>query len=114
MRFRGTTVAVSRSEGVLLRKAFGFAVAGVMPFIAAAALLTPRPVTVSLPADPDDEAVFVAPEMPTDMEPGDEARDLLGNPVTDAVARYKFDATGSLYELHSPQTEVLHLRPPKT
>jgi len=43
-----------------------------------------------------------------------EAVDLYGNEVTDAVAKYQFDATGSLYELHSPQTEVPKLAPPKT
>jgi hypothetical protein len=40
--------------------------------------------------------------------------DLYGNEVTDAVAKYQFDASGSLYELHSPQTEVPKLAPPKT
>jgi hypothetical protein len=40
--------------------------------------------------------------------------DLYGNEVTDAVAKYRFDASGSLYELHSPQTEVPKLAPPKT
>jgi hypothetical protein len=105
----------------LLRKAFGFAVAALMPFIAAAALLNPRPVTVSLPADVNANHLPVVPGAPMgDRDQGkgpDQSEgptDLLGNPVTDAVARYKFDATGSLYELHSPQTEVPKLRPPKT
>ena len=40
--------------------------------------------------------------------------DLLGNEVTDAVAKYKFDATGSLYETHSPQTELPRLSSPKS
>ena len=40
--------------------------------------------------------------------------DLLGNEVTDAVAKYKFDATGSLYETHSPQTELPRLASPKS
>jgi hypothetical protein len=43
-----------------------------------------------------------------------ESLDLYGNDVTDAIARYKFDATGALYELHSPQTEVPRLRSPKS
>ncbi len=49
--------------------------------------------------------------------PGDDMPmnlDLYGNEVTDAVAKYRFDASGSLYELHSPQTEVPKLAPPKT
>jgi hypothetical protein len=96
----------------LLRKTLGFGFAAVMPFVAGAVLLTSRPVTVSLPAD-IREAVD-APMTPADVDQEEDLTDLLGNTVSDAVARYKFDATGSLYELHSPQTEVPHLRPPKT
>ena len=40
--------------------------------------------------------------------------DLYGNEVSDAVAKYKLDATGALYELHSPQTEVPRLGAPKS
>jgi hypothetical protein len=40
--------------------------------------------------------------------------DLYGNEVTDAIAEYKFDATGSLYETHSPQTELPRLGSPKS
>lgn len=91
----------------------GLGVAAIIPFVAAAALLTPRPVTVSLP--PDSDNPVVAPRTPlADPDQGDDLTDLSGNPVSDAVARYTFDATGSLYELHSPQTEVPHLRPPRT
>jgi len=42
------------------------------------------------------------------------AVDLYGNQVTDAVAKYKLDATGTLYELHSPQTELPRLPSPKS
>ena len=42
------------------------------------------------------------------------ALDLYGNAVTDAVATYKLDAEGSLYELHSPQTELPRLGSPKS
>ena len=45
---------------------------------------------------------------------GDGPVDLYGNEVTDAVAKYKFDATGSLYETHSPQTELPRLGSPKS
>ena len=45
---------------------------------------------------------------------GEGTVDLFGNEVTDAVAKYKFDRTGSLYELHSPQTELPRLGSPKT
>ncbi len=42
------------------------------------------------------------------------ATDLYGNDVTAAVARYKLDATGSLYEAHSPQTQLAKLGSPKS
>jgi hypothetical protein len=45
---------------------------------------------------------------------GEGGLDLYGNEITDAVAEYKLDATGSLYELHSPQTELPHLASPKS
>lgn len=40
--------------------------------------------------------------------------DLYGNEVSDAVARYKVDPEGSLYELHSPHTELPRLGSPKS
>jgi hypothetical protein len=40
--------------------------------------------------------------------------DLYGNEVTDAIATYTFDQSGSLYELHSPQTELPRLGIPKS
>lgn len=39
--------------------------------------------------------------------------DLYGNEVNDAVAEYKLDATGALYEEHSPQTQVPRLAAPQ-
>lgn len=45
---------------------------------------------------------------------GESSTDLFGNEVTDAVAKYKLDAEGSLYELHSPHTELPHLGSPKS
>jgi hypothetical protein len=50
-------------------------------------------------------------------EDGDDMRgtvDLYGNDVSDAVARYRVDATGTPYEVHSPQTEIPKLGSPKT
>jgi hypothetical protein len=44
----------------------------------------------------------------------DATMDLFGNDVTDAVAQYRLDATGSLYEVHSPQTEIPKLASPKS
>lgn len=40
--------------------------------------------------------------------------DLYGNEVSNAVATYKSDRTGSVYEEHSPHTEVPRLPPPTT
>jgi hypothetical protein len=40
--------------------------------------------------------------------------DLYGNDVSDAVAKYKLDSDGSLYELHSPQTQLPRLGSPRT
>ena len=40
--------------------------------------------------------------------------DLYGNEINDAIATYTFDQAGSLYELHSPQTEIPRLGSPKS
>jgi hypothetical protein len=40
--------------------------------------------------------------------------DFYGNEVSPAVARYKVDPNGVLYEEHSPQTEVPRLGSPKS
>jgi hypothetical protein len=39
--------------------------------------------------------------------------DFNGNEIRQAIARYKVDPTGVLYEEHSPDTEVPRLAPPK-
>jgi hypothetical protein len=44
----------------------------------------------------------------------DDEIDLYGNDVSDAVAKYQLDSDGSLYELHSPQTQLARLASPKT
>jgi hypothetical protein len=100
--------------------------AGFIPFLMLCAIFTPQLVTSSrssvLPATATTPAsdqlpltgpgvVMRAPELPSDE---DGAADLYGNDVTPAVAKYSFDATGSLYELHSPQTELPRLRSPKS
>ena len=64
----------------------------------------PPPSVVSEASDRD--AVVVSEEI--------DAVDAYGNEVTRAVATYQFDATGSLYELHSPRTEVPKLPAPKS
>lgn len=98
-----------------MNKVLGFALAAFVPFVSAAALLTPRPVTVTLPDDATAKTAIIAPAPPSghaDEDAG--ADDIYGNEVSDAVARYKFDATGGLYETHSPQTELPRLASPKS
>jgi hypothetical protein len=75
--------------------------------------------TVSAPSFPS------APSAPSETEPGpnrhstsgleqpepeEQRLDLYGNDVSDAIANYKSDRTGSVYEEHSPQTEVPRLK----
>ena len=50
----------------------------------------------------------------TEFDEADGVVDLYGNEVSDAVARYTLDPAGSLYELHSPQTELTRLGSPKS
>lgn len=61
-------------------------------------------------ATPDPDALAVR----DNADDSEGSVDLYGNDVTDAVAQYKFDGTGVLYELHSPQTEVSRLPSPKS
>lgn len=44
--------------------------------------------------------------------PADDSQDVNGNEISPAVATYKLDATGLLYEEHSPETEVPRLAEP--
>ena len=108
-------------------RGLGWAVA--LPIVAAGAFWTPRLVTgshseawqpsaaadrVLVPEAPVRES---AREQADPRDPSDEAEgfvDLYGNDVTDAVATYTFDQAGSLYELHSPQTELPRLGIPKS
>ena len=39
--------------------------------------------------------------------------DVYGNEIARPVARYRVDGRGTLYEVHSPQTEVPRLAPPR-
>jgi hypothetical protein len=93
------------------------------PLLAAGALLTPPLVTATRPVPSTVEDLeSVAAIGPFDVPPGaietetneDEATDVYGNRVTAAVARYQLDATGTLYELHSPQTQLPRLGSPKS
>ena len=96
----------------------------VIPLLMVGALLTPelaRGSRVEIPTPIPLHANVTAPnndvtnEVSAQETPDAEGPvDLYGNEVTDAVAKYKFDATGSLYETHSPQTELPRLASPKS
>ena len=59
--------------------------------------------------------LFSVPPDPVEGEPNeDEVIDVYGNRVTPAVATYQLDAAGTLYELHSPQTQLPRLGSPKS
>jgi len=97
----------------------GFAVV----VLALAALFTPHHVnpthsiTASMPSPPAPrEPVALPDDPPSDdlREDVDGVIDLYGNGVSPAVATYSLDALGSLYEEHSPQTELPRLGSPKT
>ncbi len=64
------------------------------------------------------EAAPISSASADEYRPGDSEADgtidLYGNDVVDAVAKYSLDATGSLYEVHSPQTEIPKLGSPKS
>jgi hypothetical protein len=75
---------------------------------------SPAPAAAMSSAEPAGHVDEVSEE---EREPGDGPSgftDLYGNEVTDAVATYTFDQSGSLYELHSPQTELPRLGIPKS
>jgi hypothetical protein len=105
-------------ERALLAVAFAILVAG--------AFFTPQLVTriagapssaesaVPVPAVPDVEYSANAGDKPDPGDASDGFTDLYGNEVTDAIATYTFDRSGSLYELHSPQTELPRLGIPKS
>jgi len=76
------------------------ALAIVLQLLTAGALLTSNTVTLTYPAAP--------------LVDDDESTDLYGNDVTPAVATYSLDAGGSVYEIHSPHTEIPHLGSPKS
>jgi hypothetical protein len=51
---------------------------------------------------------------PDDIDDADGYIDVYGNHVSNAVAEYARDCGDGEYELHSPQTEVPHLRSPES
>lgn len=53
----------------------------------------------------------IAPET-SSLRQHEQRLDLYGNDVSNAVATYTYDRAGTVYEEHSPQTEVPRLKPP--
>jgi len=94
-----------------------------LPLLVAGALAMPQLVTatrspapnVSNPEPASAMDFLAAPrgEVASDLNE-EHAKDVYGNEVTAAVATYEIDATGSLYELHSPQTQLPRLGSPKS
>ena len=94
--------------------------------VAVCALLTSQLVTPSLcdmcevpdavpvPAAAADLATSRASTDVMSETEEDSAVDMYGNEISSAVAQYKLDATGSLYELHSPNTALPRLVSPRT
>ena len=88
-------------------------------FPAFTALFVPATVSDSpLPQPPVVRTSTVADApRPEKQQPHDDSEglvDLYGNEVIDAIATYTLDPAGSLYELHSPQTELPRLGSPKS
>ena len=87
---------------------------------AAVALLWDRPAgppvgtsrIVTLPSGFDLPRAHPAP--PSERQ-GEAPRtfDIRGNEIARPLARYRVDHRGSLYEVHSPDTEVPRLKPPQ-
>jgi hypothetical protein len=90
--------------------------------LALTALFTPHHVipthsiAASMPTPPTPDPVALPDNVSSDdmAEEIDGLIDLYGNGVSPAVATYSLDALGSLYEEHSPQTELPRLGSPKT
>jgi hypothetical protein len=95
---------------------FAFSVAILM--LVANTLFAPRVVTSSLGAPVALASTAATTDGPNARRAQQEAAggtvDLYGNEVSDAIATYSLDPAGSLYELHSPQTELPKLPSPKS
>src|SRR3954468_20711105 len=75
-------------------------------------------VPASAPSGPSSSASLIDPAASqggeTDAAADDVAQrvDGRGNEIARPVARYRVDERGSMYEVHSPQTEIARLKPP--
>lgn len=100
-----------------------FGLLALVPLLVGAVFVTPQLVTPTYAepaeiAEPQSASIMeFLSSPPTDSSPDqrdDGATDVYGNEVDVAVAKYRFDTTGAQYELHSPQTELPRLAPPKS
>ena len=94
------------------------ALAAIVFGVIACALITPQVVSSTRYAVVRAPVSTTAADTPTDRRSRQDAAagtiDLYGNEVTDAIATYSLDPGGSLYEVHSPQTELPKLASPKS
>ena len=100
-------------------KALCISAAFVMPIALVWMLLPPPTVTSTRPAHPPAPRVVAPRDLSGsaaafDLQDSDGKVDLHGNEVSEAVAKYRTDTAGALYELHSPNTELPKLGSPKT
>lgn len=68
----------------------------------------------AMPSEPIHPPNMSGGEADFESEDSNGIIDLYGNEVSPAIATYSFDALGSPYEVHSPQTELPRLGSPKT
>lgn len=101
---------------------FVVTVAGRLAFLVAtpgssalARTLTVANQTAQLPRSLSPDETQPMPDQFPDLDNDDlgTAVDLEGDEVTEALAKYRTDADGNLYELHAPHTEVARLRSPE-
>ena len=59
-----------------------------------------------------DSGATAPPDAPLVLDDAPQRLDLRGNEISRPVARYRVDGTGTLYEEHSPQTELPRLKQP--
>ena len=94
----------------------------VLPPMVASWLMPPGPVAVARGSDlpirfvpsASSEASGRSPFRWTAPDPDVPRRlDVYGNEIARPVAKYRVDDRGTLYEVHSPQTEVPRLPPPR-
>ena len=119
--FHGISVALRWRE-VVVRTLPRIGLVVVIPIFMVCVLITPQLTRASrIDVRVDTVRTFPTNENTASQSPHDQQMkeadgpvDLYGNEVTDAVAKYTFDATGSLYETHSPQTELPRLGSPKS